>query len=58
MSNDLIDDFISKYPFFELTEHGKIKCTITGHDLLPDVKTLKQYMESKKFIKAKEVYFI
>lgn len=39
-----------------LTDSNKIKCSITGHEMPPNVEIVQQYLNSKRFQKAVKWY--
>uniref|UniRef100_A0AC35UGB9 Surfeit locus protein 2 n=1 Tax=Rhabditophanes sp. KR3021 TaxID=114890 RepID=A0AC35UGB9_9BILA len=46
------EDIIKAYPYFEVTEMGRLKCTLTGHESVDEAKQLKEYINTKKFKRA------
>lgn len=48
--------FIEEHPDFEFGQNGKVHCKITGHDLPLRYADLLNYLETKKYKKAKEWY--
>ncbi|GMT33888.1 hypothetical protein PFISCL1PPCAC_25185, partial [Pristionchus fissidentatus] len=55
-----VDDLLLKFPVFEAVEgfKGKVRCTLTAHELPKRVDDIKKYTETKKFLTAFEVYTI
>lgn len=56
MSDSDLDKFLEKFSFFEVTEHGKVRCKYTNHDIPATVSAIEDYMKTKKFKAAKEAY--
>eukprot|EP00244_Chara_vulgaris_P013854 TRINITY_DN8282_c0_g1_i1.p1 TRINITY_DN8282_c0_g1~~TRINITY_DN8282_c0_g1_i1.p1 ORF type:complete len:374 (-),score=114.96 TRINITY_DN8282_c0_g1_i1:37-1158(-) len=49
-----VSDFLSRHPGeFTLLENGRVKCTLSGHEILPDVGALEVHLQSKSYKLAK-----
>ncbi|GBG68194.1 hypothetical protein CBR_g2746 [Chara braunii] len=49
-----VSDFLSRHPGeFTLLENGRVKCTLSGHEILPDVGALEAHLQSKRYKLAK-----
>jgi hypothetical protein len=35
---------VEKNPHFELLPTGKIRCKLTNHDMMPDLKSFQEYL--------------
>jgi Surfeit locus protein 2 (SURF2) len=51
-----VADLLAKNPNLHLTENNKIKCSLTNHEMPPNAEAIVQYLNGKKFKKAKEWY--
>jgi Surfeit locus protein 2 (SURF2) len=51
-----VADLLAKNPNLQLTENNKIKCSLTNHEMPPNAEAIVQYLNGKKFKKAKEWY--
>uniref|UniRef100_A0A0N4Z8U6 Surfeit locus protein 2 n=1 Tax=Parastrongyloides trichosuri TaxID=131310 RepID=A0A0N4Z8U6_PARTI len=49
------DDILKAYPHFNLTEMGRLKCSLTGHEIKDNLEDLKKYITTRKFKRALEV---
>lgn len=57
MSDLDFDKYLENFPFFEVTEHGKVKCKYTHHDIPANISAIEEYMKTKKFQAAKQTYY-
>ncbi|KAL4092991.1 hypothetical protein PRIC1_011980 [Phytophthora ramorum] len=58
-----VQKLLSKNEFLELVESGegdnkrvRVKCQLTGHEMLPRVDVIETHVKSKKFLKARDWY--
>uniref|UniRef100_A0A0K0FVL6 Kri1_C domain-containing protein n=1 Tax=Strongyloides venezuelensis TaxID=75913 RepID=A0A0K0FVL6_STRVS len=49
------DDLLQAYPFFTLTDMGRLRCSLTGHEILDNLKSLQDFISTKKFKRALEI---
>lgn len=49
------DDLLQAYPFFTLTDMGRLKCSLTGHEIVDNLKQLQDYITTRKFKRALEI---
>eukprot|EP01114_Cavostelium_apophysatum_P006350 TRINITY_DN1761_c0_g1_i1.p1 TRINITY_DN1761_c0_g1~~TRINITY_DN1761_c0_g1_i1.p1 ORF type:complete len:409 (-),score=150.46 TRINITY_DN1761_c0_g1_i1:21-1202(-) len=47
-----VEDFLAEHDDFETTDNGRIRCTTTGHELLPDLGKLEQHIKGSTYMKA------
>lgn len=50
MSDKELDQLVEEYGVFEATEQGKLRCTLTGHELPHRLEDLQKYVQSKRFV--------
>jgi len=44
-----IDEFVESHSDAELLPSGKVRCTVTGHEVLPQIELLKAHWDGKKY---------
>uniref|UniRef100_A0A0K0DYA0 Surfeit locus protein 2 n=1 Tax=Strongyloides stercoralis TaxID=6248 RepID=A0A0K0DYA0_STRER len=49
------DDLLQAYPYFTLTDMGRLKCSLTGHEIIDNLKHLQDYIGTRKFKRALEI---
>lgn len=48
-----MDEFVASHSDAEVMENGKIRCTLTGHEVTPQLATVQAYWTGKKYRNAK-----
>ena len=48
-----MDEFLASHSDAEVMENGKIRCTLTGHEVAPQLATVQAYWMGKKYRNAK-----
>ena len=48
-----MDEFVASHADAEVMENGKIRCTLTGHEVPPQLQTVQAYWTGKKYRNAK-----
>jgi hypothetical protein len=48
-----MDEFVASHSDAEVMENGKIRCTLTGHEVTPQLATVQAYWMGKKYRNAK-----
>ena len=48
-----MDEFVASHSDAEVMENGKIRCTLTGHEVAPQLATVQAYWMGKKYRNAK-----
>lgn len=52
-----LQKLVLKNADFTFLENGKIKCILTGHEMLPTVENYQAYLRSKSYRKGQESQF-
>ncbi|KAI6173286.1 hypothetical protein M3Y98_01065500 [Aphelenchoides besseyi] len=50
-----MDALLEKYEVFEVNEQGKLRCTVTGHEMPFRLDDLKNYVKTPKFLRNYEM---
>lgn len=51
-----VADLLNKNPHLELNAKNRIVCSLTGHEMPPEAKSILAHIEGKKYKKALEWY--